>query len=78
MTLLMYLITGSVRSQLSTSASSSATYDWPTIRAGVLELNAAALAFLRHLRFQPVKEGVKQFPRGEQRFIVFERPFAEA
>jgi RimJ/RimL family protein N-acetyltransferase len=52
-------------------------YDWPTLRAGVLEVNAAALAFARHLGFKPVKAGLKQFPGGAQRFMVFERSLAE-
>jgi RimJ/RimL family protein N-acetyltransferase len=52
-------------------------YRWPVLRAGVLEQNAAGLAFARHLGFQPVEEGMKRFPSGEQRFMVFERSLAE-
>lgn len=52
-------------------------YGWPLLRTGVLEQNAAGLAFVRHLEFQPVEEGLKQFPGGEQRFIVFERSLEE-
>jgi RimJ/RimL family protein N-acetyltransferase len=52
-------------------------YGWSLLRAGVLESNQAGRAFLQHLEFQPVKEGLKQFPGGDQRFIVFERSLAE-
>lgn len=53
-------------------------YHWPILRAGLLEVNSAALAFARHLGFQPVEEGLKQFLGGEQRFIVFAWALAEA
>lgn len=52
-------------------------YGWPVLRAGVLEQNAAGLAFVRAVGFQAVEEGLKRFPGGEQRFIVFERSLAE-
>ena len=52
-------------------------FGWSVLRAGVLEQNTTGLAFVRHLGFQPVQDGVKQFPGGEQRFIVFERALAE-
>ena len=52
-------------------------YRWRVLRAGVLEQNAAGLAFARSLGFQQVAEGLKRFSGGEQRFIVFERSLAE-
>ncbi len=52
-------------------------YRWRVLRTGVLEQNAAGLAFARHLGFHPVKEELKRFSGGEQRFIVFERSLVE-
>ena len=52
-------------------------YHWSVLRAGMLEQNAAGMAFAQHLGFHPVKEGLKQFPGGAQRFIIFERSLVE-
>ncbi|HLW03381.1 MAG TPA: GNAT family N-acetyltransferase [Ktedonobacterales bacterium] len=53
-------------------------YNWPSLRAGVLEANEAGMAFAQHLGFQPVEEGLNQFSGGELRYIVFERSLTEA
>jgi RimJ/RimL family protein N-acetyltransferase len=52
-------------------------YGWPILRAGVLEQNAAGLAFAQHLGFRPVEQKLERFSGGEQPFIVFERSLAE-
>jgi RimJ/RimL family protein N-acetyltransferase len=50
-----------------------ATHGWTSLRAGVLQSNAPALAFVSHLGFHPVGETEQTSPDGKTAAIIFER-----
>jgi RimJ/RimL family protein N-acetyltransferase len=51
-----------------------ATYGWTSVRAGILQSNTPAIAFVSHLGFHPVGETEQTSPAGKTVAIILERP----